>query len=74
MPSTVEINRAARRRVRVLELIRKSVRDRGYPPTLTELAAATKVSKRTSAVDLERLVEAGAIRRTPTARGIELVS
>lgn len=72
MPSPTEIKRAARRRVRVLQLIRRSVDERGYPPTLTELADWTKVSKRTAAVDLERLVEAGAIRRTPTARGIEI--
>lgn len=74
MPSPEEIDRAAKRRVAVLAIIRKSVKRRGYPPTLSELATETGVSKRTAAVDLEKLVEVGAIRRLPTARGIELVS
>lgn len=74
MPSAEELDRAAKRRARVLALIRKSVRERGFPPTLTELARDCGVSRRTAAVDLERLVEIGKIKRHPTARGIELVS
>ena len=72
MPTPTEIKRAAKRRAKTLEIIRRRITSGDLPPTLTEIAEATGVSKRTAAVDLERLVEAGAIERLSTPRGIKI--
>ena len=74
MPAHDDIERAKARRRRVLRLIRESISTRGYPPSISELAAATKVSTRSIRVDLDKLAEAGKIERDPkVTRGIRLL-
>jgi SOS-response transcriptional repressor LexA len=60
------------RQARILDVIRDTVRDRGYPPTLRELTAAVGISSSSTASEQLRLLEArGYIRVTPnTPRGI----
>jgi repressor LexA len=54
--------------------IRRAVADRGYPPSLSELAEALGCSKGSAKNRLDELVKAGKIRRAPgEARGIVLV-
>lgn len=73
MPSPADIARAEARRVRVVELIAESLTARGYPPSVSELAAATGVSTRQTRVDLTTLEAAGIIERDPgVPRGIRL--
>jgi len=61
-----------RRQERILDAIRSSVRDRGYPPTLRELTAAVGISSSSTASEQLRLLQArGYIRVTPNVpRGI----
>lgn len=74
MPSPTEIERAAKRRVEILRKIVESVNGRGYPPTVSELAEATGVTKRQIRTDLDALVAAGAIERDPgVTRGLRVV-
>jgi SOS-response transcriptional repressor LexA len=63
------------RQARILDVIRDTVRDRGYPPTLRELTAAVGISSSSTASEQLRLLEArGYIRVTPnTPRGIMLL-
>jgi repressor LexA len=63
------------RQQRVLDLVEESVRERGYPPSLRELAAALKLSG-TRAVEkhLAALEKKGWLRRMPGARALELAS
>jgi hypothetical protein len=63
------------RQERILETIRSSVRDRGYPPTLRELTAAVGISSSSTASEQLRLLQArGYIRVTPNVpRGIMLL-
>lgn len=73
MPSTDDLARAAARRLDVLARIRESVRTRGYPPSVSELAEQTAVSKRQTRKDLAALVDAGAIEVDPgVPRGIRV--
>lgn len=74
MASTEQLEHAATGRDVTLKLIRSSISSRGYGPTLSEIATAAGVSKRTARLYLERLardrkieVDAG------VARGIRLV-
>lgn len=58
----------------VLAAFREIVEDRGYPPSYAELADRFGVSAMTIKRDMDALVEAGKIRRTPgVARGITIV-
>jgi SOS-response transcriptional repressor LexA len=63
------------RQALILDTIRASVRDHGYPPSLRELAKATEInSTSTVADDLRRLAARGWIRVAPgIPRGIVLV-
>lgn len=63
MPGADEIARATARRVRIVELIAESVRDKGYPPSLSELAEKTGVSKPQVRKDLNLLEAEGVIER-----------
>jgi len=60
------------RQSRILDTIRDSVRDRGYPPTLRELTAAVGISSSSTAAEQLRILQArGYIRVTPNVpRGI----
>lgn len=60
------------RQSRILDVIRGTVRDRGYPPTLRELTAAVGISSSSTASEQLRILEArGYIMVTPnTPRGI----
>lgn len=60
------------RQALILDTIRASVRDRGYPPSLRELTAAVGISSSSTAAEQLRILEArGYIRITPnTPRGI----
>jgi repressor LexA len=64
-----------RRQERILDTIRSSVRDRGYPPSLRELTAAVGISSSSTAAEQLRILAArGYIRVTPnTPRGIMLL-
>jgi hypothetical protein len=61
-----------RRQERILDTIRSSVRDRGYPPSLRELTAAVGISSSSTAAEQLRIIQArGYIKITPnTPRGI----
>lgn len=73
MPTPDEIARAAARRTTVLSLIRRRISNDGYPPSVSELASATDVTKATTRRDLESLARSGAIEVDPgVARGIRL--
>lgn len=63
------------RQTRILQVIRDTVRDRGYPPTLRELTAAVDISSSSTAAEQLRILAArGYIRVTPnTPRGIMLL-
>lgn len=75
MPTDAEITRAANRRRTVLRLIRTAISSNGYPPSVSELATRTGVTKRTVRLDLESLQRDGKIERDPgVTRGIRLVS
>lgn len=75
MPAQDDVARAAARRRKVLRLISTAISTKGYPPSVSELARATKVSTRTIRVDLTRLEEAGEIERDPgVGRGIRLTT
>lgn len=69
------LDQAQTRRRKVLRLIRESLSDRGYPPSISELAASTGVaSTLTIRRDLEKLERDGKIERDPgVTRGIRLV-
>jgi repressor LexA len=55
------------RQQQVLEYIRKTVADRGYPPSVREIGEAVGLSSPSTVHShLSSLVEAGAIRRDPT--------
>lgn len=74
MPSPADLERAAARRVEVLKIIETSISERGYPPTVSELAASTEVSTLATRRDLDTLVAQGKIERDPgVARGLRLV-
>lgn len=74
MPAPDDVARAARRRTKVLKLIRKSIADRGYPPSVSEIARETKVSTLTTRRDLSALEADGKIERDPkVGRGIRIV-
>lgn len=74
MPTREELDRAAARRKVVLRLIRQHITRQGYPPSVSELAAETHVTKLTIRRDLETLVADGKIERDRgVTRGIRLV-
>lgn len=73
MPSTEQLEQAAARRAVVHRRIASSISARGYPPTVSELALATSVSKRTTRGDLAALAAEGKIEVDPgVPRGIRL--
>jgi repressor LexA len=49
----------------VYDSIRRVVHARGYPPSITELAAELRCSRSTIKLKLDELVDAGRIRREP---------
>ena len=55
------IENAAQRRASILDRIRASILDRGYPPTAGELAKAENVHRSHVQVDLGVLADAGLI-------------
>lgn len=74
MPSAQQMDAAAERRATMYDLIATSIRDRGYPPTQSELAADTGVSKPQVRIDLRILEQLGYIERDEgVQRGIRLV-
>jgi DeoR/GlpR family transcriptional regulator of sugar metabolism len=74
MPTVHELDRAAKRREKVLAAIADSIATRGYPPTVSELSRAHEVSTLTTRRDLDRLVRDGKIERDPGVdRGLRLL-
>lgn len=58
----------------VLNGIRRSIHDYGYPPTIRELAYTTRLAPSTIAYQLGQLQAKGYLRRDPTVtRGIVIV-
>ena len=58
----------------LIAAIRQSVKDRGYPPSVTELSKQFGLGRATIHLELNRLVEQGKIIRAPNvARGITIV-
>lgn len=75
MPTQEQIDRATARRVQIVEEIRESLRSRKYPPTVSELALATGVSKPQIRTDLGILVDAGILERDPgVPRGLRITT
>lgn len=65
---------AAQRRRALLEVVRRFIETRGYPPTLTELAEVTGVTRETTVVDLRTLEAAQLVEVDKgVTRGIRLV-
>lgn len=73
MPSLAARQRAAARRLAILDRIADAIRDDGYPPSMTQLYTEFGVSPRQIAIDLEHLVNAGKIVRGRGSRAIALV-
>jgi repressor LexA len=75
MPAKTDLDAAQARRKVVLRLIRESILNRGYPPSVSELQRETGVgSSLTTRRDLEVLEASGQIERDPgVPRGIRLV-
>lgn len=74
MASTEQLEHAARGRAVTLRTVQTSVSTRGYAPTLSELATAAGVSKRTAKLYLARLAKDGHLEVDPnTPRGIRLL-
>lgn len=74
MPTPEEHERADGRRDAIVEAIRTSIRDRGYPPSVSELAETVDVSASQIKYDLGRLVRDGRIERDAgVTRGIRLL-
>lgn len=72
MPTSAEIDRAQRRRVKLVELLRDR-RLAGRPmPSISELCAELDVSSMTVRRDLSVLVELGVVETLGVARGIVL--
>ncbi len=65
----------SKRQMQVLEFIRSTVRDRGYPPSVREIGEAVGLSSPSTVHShLSALVKAGAIRKDPTKpRAIEIL-
>lgn len=61
MATDEQIERAAKRRGRVLDAIKAHITDKGYPPTLTELAQLLDVDRETIVVDVRTLAAGGYI-------------
>lgn len=62
-----------KRQKQLLDFIRETLQDKGFPPTISEMATALAVrSKNAIAKLLRGLDEAGLIKRDGTARGIKL--
>lgn len=73
MPSPEQVAAAAARRRKVLRSIAASINGPGYPPSVSELAAAHGVSTLTIRRDLIHLEEVGKIERDAgVARAIRL--
>lgn len=73
--STVDEGNLSDRQRQVLEFIRATVADRGYPPSVREIGEAVGLSSPSTVHShLSALVEAGMIRRDPTKpRAIEVL-
>ena len=62
------------RQQQVLEYIRQTVAERGYPPSVREIGEAVGLSSPSTVHShLSALVSAGAIKRDPTTRAIMIV-
>lgn len=59
MATDDQLATAARRRVQTLDVIRRHITDKGYPPTLTEIADATHVDRATVVIDVRVLANEG---------------
>lgn len=63
------------RQALALDTIRESIAKRGFPPTMREIARVLGIKSTNGVSDhLTALERKGHIRRTPTARGLEIVS
>jgi DeoR/GlpR family transcriptional regulator of sugar metabolism len=75
MPAQADLDKAAKRRDDVLASIATSISERGYPPSISELARETGVSTLTTRRDLDSLVTQGKIERDAKVdRGIRLLT
>lgn len=73
MATADQLADAATRRVATLDVIRRHITDKGYPPTLTEIAEATGVDRATVVVDVRVLTKAGHLEVDPgVTRGIRV--
>lgn len=73
--SRLDENKLSERQQQVLDFIRATVSERGYPPSVREIGEAVGLSSPSTVHShLSALVEAGAIRRDPTKpRAIEVL-
>lgn len=72
--SADSVPRLTNRQAAILETIRSSIRDRGFPPTIREIAAATGIKSTNGVNDhLVALARKGFVRReSVVARGLSL--
>lgn len=74
MATDEQIEQAAKRRGRVLDAIKNHITDKGYPPTLTDLAQLLDVDRETIVVDVRTLAAGGYIEVDKgIVRGIRVV-
>lgn len=75
MATAAQMHNAAARRAGLVQLIHEHIENRGYPPTLTEMADATGVHRETIKKDMSILREEGVIvfDDAPAGRAIRLV-
>lgn len=73
MATEDQLKTAADRRVDTLDVIRRYITDKGYPPTMTDIAEATGVDRATVVIDVRVLTKAGLIEVDKgVTRGIRL--
>src|SRR6476659_5743994 len=74
VPRRSDMDEVTGRQRRILEYIRRTVRERGYPPTVREIGEAVGLTSSSSVhAQLANLERAGLLRRDPTKpRAMEL--
>jgi repressor LexA len=74
LPSPSDMDETTPRQQRILEFIRSTVRDRGYPPTVREIGEAVGLTSSSSVhAQLENLRRKGLLRKDPSKpRAIEV--
>jgi repressor LexA len=74
LPSPSDMNETTPRQQRILEFIRRTVRERGYPPTVREIGEAVGLTSSSSVhAQLENLRRKGLLRKDPSKpRAIEM--